>query len=258
MPASRFPTPFSLSFATALFLFCSLSHIQQANAQVLTSEGVAGDMDAKSRGPALSVSSTIGSNKVTILADAKNPSKDFDKYPIQFDFFVNRQFFSSQYRSPTLPGPVGIEVPSSFAKPPFNYVVVAKLLHPNSIYTSVIEAAVFTQTLTGALDCTLTNTPVDGTETIYTAQQVTASQSSNSVFTTVFDAQSENGEKSVNVSATITVGASNADSSGSVVLVNEDDTKTVSGDASVEKTSSEVTSFTFTSSDDSTTLSCSK
>jgi hypothetical protein len=253
----RFFRPVSLSFATALLLVCSLSLIQQTNAQVLTSEGVSGDMDAKSRGPLLSVSSTIGTNKVTILADAQNPSKDFDKYPIQFDFFVNRQFFTSQYRSPTLPGPVGIDVPSSVAKPPFNYAVVAKLLHPNSIYTTVIEAAVFTQTLRGSLDCTLTTTPTGGAETIYTAQQVAATQSNNNVFTTVFEAQSENGEKSINVTATITVAARSADSIGSVVLVDGDDTTTVSGDASVEKTSSEITSFTFTSSDDSTTLSCS-
>jgi hypothetical protein len=250
----RFFSTLGLSFALSLLMF----NTQTAHAQILSAEGVAGDMDSKSRGPVLSVSANVESNKVTILADASNPRDEFNKYPIQFDFFVNRQFITSQYRSPTLPGPIALEVSNKIATPPFNYVVVAKVLYPNSVYTSVIEAAVYTQSLAATLDCTLTSTPKDGKETIYTAQKVVATQSGNSVFTTAFEATSENGEDTINVSATITVASKSADSTGSVVIVDQDGNSTTSnGNVVVEKTATELTSFAYTSSDDVTTLSCS-
>lgn len=226
-------------------------------ADTLSAEGVAGDIDSKNRNPHVTVGATVGSNQVTILADAFHPSDEFKKYPIQFDFFVNRTLFASQYRSPTLEGPVGVTVPSSVATPPFNYVVVAKVLHPNSVYTTVIEGAVFSTSLSATVDCTLTlPAATEGAEdTIFTASGVALGQSSNSNVDASFSAVSQDGKRTVQVNTQATVVTP---SSGTVTVTEDGNESSFSGEATVEKDDTGVSSLTITSDDGNSTLSCAR
>lgn len=230
-----------------------------AYSQPLQSEGVANDIDRKGRNPHLTVGTVVGKDKVTLLADAFHPSNDYTKYPLQFDFFVNRNFLTSQYRSPTLSGPIGVDVPSSLAKPPFNYVVVVKMLHPNSIYTTVIEGAVFSENLTGTMDCTLTEGKDETDATIYTANSVIVGQSGNSVFNTTFQAKSQSGDRTLTVAAEVTVAANTSDSTGTITTTEDGESDAaVTGGATATRDDSGLSAFTITSEDGNTTLSCAK
>ncbi len=240
-----------------LFAVVGALGINIVNADTLNSEGVAGDIDGKNRSPHLTVGTTIGTNQVTILADAFHPSGEFSKYPIQFDFFVNRTLFATQYRSPTLGGPVGVTVPSSVAKPPFNYVVVAKTLHPNSVYTTVIEGAVYTNTLGATVDCTVTLPGNEETDdTIYTASDVSLGQTGNSNVDATFSAKSQDGTSTIQVTTQLSV---STESSGTFTVAKDgEEEQNFSGSAEVEKDSASITSFSISADDGGATLTCSK
>ncbi len=111
----------------------------------LTTEGVAKYVDKKGRNPILTVQQSHRPGVVTLLAHAVAPSKEFEQFPIQLDFFINGAHFTSQISSPSLPRPLGIDVSSERAKLPFNYTVIARIIHPNSVYTSMLEGASFEQ-----------------------------------------------------------------------------------------------------------------
>jgi len=177
---------------------------------VLTTEGVVGDIDKHRRGPQLSVSTEVGENVVQILADASMPNSQFAKYPLQFDFFINRRLFSSQVRSIELPGPIGVDVGSDIATPPFNYTVVAKVLHPNSVYTTVIQGAVYANDYTTTFtECTLTTVvtsddlDLDDVTTIYSAEDVLMNQVSNGNVSMSFSAASSDASTKVDSSLAI-------------------------------------------------------
>ena len=108
----------------------------------LTTEGVSGEADKGRRSPVLSASTSVTTGNVKILVDAYVPSSQYQKFPIKFEFFVNRKLVLTQIRSSELPGPVGIDIGTKVASPPFNYSIVATLLHPNRQYTTVLNAAV--------------------------------------------------------------------------------------------------------------------
>jgi hypothetical protein len=110
--------------------------------QIVTFEGVSEDIDDKRRSPSVSYSTSIGDTSSTILVDAYIPNKDFEKYPIKFDFFIAGKLFESQVRSSELPRPIGIEVPFKTAGIPYNFSIVATLLHPNRQFSSVVHATV--------------------------------------------------------------------------------------------------------------------
>lgn len=157
-------------------------------APTLTSEGISGDVDKKHRGPLVSVGTdytkgdgTAGSEKARVLVDATIPNDEYKKYPIRFDFYVNRQFFTSQLRSTELPGPIGIEVPAERAKVPFNYSVVATLLHPNREFTTIIHGAIFANELNSTLSSCTVAVPASMVGGENTAGKVTYSASDISV-----------------------------------------------------------------------------
>lgn len=166
----------------------------------LTTEGISGDVDKKRRGPVVSVGTdytkgngSAGSEKARILVDAFIPNGEYQKYPIRFDFYVNRQFFTSQLRSTELPGPVGIEVPAEKAKVPFNYSVVATLLHPNREFTTILHGAIFANDLTSKLSkCTYTiakaatGTENSASSTAYVSSDVTVEQVTNNTVRVAF------------------------------------------------------------------------
>lgn len=226
-----------------------------AQQQILTSEGIAGDIDKHHRSPFLSVSHKLENSSVKILADGYLPNKEFEKYPIQFDFFVNRRLFSSQIRSPELPGPIGIDVGRDIAAPPFNYTVVAKVLHPNKTYTTVINGAVFNNSLDLRLDCILTLNSVTIDNGTFQADAVSTTQISDDQLALSFEAESLALGVTVAVDSNITVGESTA--SGSLSLV-QDGTSTshiVNGTV-IRSDSGDYLGFNVVSADSQVALEC--
>ena len=79
---------------------------------------------------------------VKILVDGQVPNEEYQKYPIQYDFYINNRLFSSQITSKQLPGPIGIDVSSEVVPLPFNYTIKATVLHPNRTFTTMAFGAV--------------------------------------------------------------------------------------------------------------------
>jgi len=155
---------------------------------ILSHEGVGADVDKKRREPVLSVRVAAGPTSATIFADAYVVSDQTNYLPIQFDFFINRAFFASQIRSTELPGPVGVTVAYKDVPIPFNYSVVAKILHPNRTFTTMLNGTVEridptpgpTNTPTSSLSCTYTE-KIDNEVATYTAAEVAFSETDSKV-----------------------------------------------------------------------------
>jgi hypothetical protein len=237
----------------ALFLLpcvCRVAPLLAENG-ILTNEGVAGDMDKNRRSPLLSVSTTIGQNSVRILADAAIQHEYTQRYPIQFDFFINRTLYTSQYRSPELPGPIGVHIPASVAQPPFNYVVVAKVMAPNRTFTSSIQGAVFPLDLASTFaSCIATK---DGTE--YKAENVKAVQGTSTTFSLEFEETDEETDKTTKVEFGGEITQSNLEGTIKLSLPDKDPLLVkLSGTATIEN--NKLVSFTSISSDQSIGLDC--
>lgn len=222
----------------------------------ITGEGISGDIDKKRRSPVVTIGVHNTSTGAKILVDAQVVDPEYQKYPIQFDFFVNRQFFTSQIRSTELPGGIGIDVPTSKATTPFNYTIIARTLHPNREFTTVINGAVFASDLNTTFDCTLT-TGVNSDDSIeYIANDTTLSQTGNSAVSLNFETESTPEGHHVNAALSINIGESEAD--GTLILkVDEETEKTISLSGELQKTDGKVTSLTLNSSDSDVALSCS-
>lgn len=128
-----------------------------ATPSLLRTSGISDYLDKKGRNPEITVEILYGPKGVTLRTSGNITNEDFAEFPIQFDYFVNGKFFTSQITSQELPRSTGIDVLTEVTPLPFNFSVVGKILHPNSIYTSVIHGAVFPQTL-------VTPTPVPSRE----------------------------------------------------------------------------------------------
>jgi len=126
-----------------------------AELSAVTTEGVNGDTDKKKRNPVISYQTVYEGSTIKLLVDGFVPNPDFQKYPLQFDFFVNRRLFSSQIRSSQQPGAVGVDIGPDIAVPPFNISITAKVLHPNSLYLSVAEGQVLPRKSSSDLNCEL-------------------------------------------------------------------------------------------------------
>lgn len=150
-------------------------------------EGVAGDIDGRRRSPVLLVSTHVRGDISIILADANVPNDDMAKYPIQFDFYINRRLYSSQFRSPEQPGAVGVELGSDIAALPYNFAVVAKVIHPNRVFSTVFQGVVeqlpYNLSFTS---CTLTQSDSEDSDTASTAQGVNSIQQGSTALTVTF------------------------------------------------------------------------
>ena len=162
-------------------------------AQTLSNEGIAGHLDKQHRGPVLTISASASNGAGKILADAHVPYEELNKFPIRFDFYINGELKSSQLRTPELNRAIGIDVPSSMATIPFNYQVVATLLTPNRVYPTVIQGAVFENSLGGVFTCTV-NATVNDTQKTYTKREVTIGQTSSTSFDLSFVAETAEGD----------------------------------------------------------------
>ncbi|MCO6431696.1 MAG: hypothetical protein J5J00_12630 [Deltaproteobacteria bacterium] len=226
------------------------------SAVTLTSEGISGDLDSKRRSPSLSVTPVVEGERVKLLVDAYVAHVEYQHLPIQFDFFINRHFFTSQIRSKELPGPIGIEIGPQTAALPFNYTVIAKLLHPNREFTTVINGAVFSSNLSGTLDCTLT-TGLNGDNSVeFVANSISTAQSSNNSFSISFDADSVTGGHEVVFSSTINVNGDEAQAALSIAQ-NGAPAAIVQSEGEVEVDDGALQSISLSSTDGDVALECS-
>lgn len=238
------------------FFYCQIAAAQVAVTN--TGEGVGNNLDKQRRSPTVSVSTVSQNGNVKILVDAYVADPDYKDHPLQFDFYINRHFLTSQVRSVDLPGPIGIDVNKEIATPPFNYTVIAKVLHPNRVFTTVINGAAFSSNLSGSYDCTLTTNANSEENSIeYISNDVTTQQTSNQAFTISFETESTPEGHSIELEGSLS--SSGETLSGTLTLTEDKATPksaTLSGSL-VKSEDDKVTSFELNSSDNSITLSCS-
>jgi len=225
----------------------------QAQAQ-LSSQGIAGYQDKYQRNPNLTVSTKVGGSTTQILADTAILDPEYAQFPVRVDFYVNRKLYSSQYRSPGLPGNLGVEVPTSVAPLPFNYAVIATLLHPNRQFTTIIEGAVFASTLSGVLDCTFTTDATLDSAIDYSASSVSITQSGSNIINLKFTADSGDGKANLDLAVTVTSGKASA--TGTSEISGTTSSLTLSGTSTSANGALE--DLQLKSSDSNTELSCQK
>jgi hypothetical protein len=236
-----------------------LSNAALAQRVTNVAEGVVGDMDKKSRSPRVTVTTISSETGVKLLVDAEERSDEFKKYPIQFDFYVNRQFFTSQIRSVELPGAIGVDIGPDVATTPFNFTVVAKVLHPNRVYTTVFTGAAFNRNLTRTLDCTLTfadlSTDDESDGVSFVANDLTTTQSANNALGVSFeDVASTDEQEEASLSASITL--SDTDATAQLTVTRNGTTSQVSATGTAEVEDSTIKTFKVMSEDGGIILSC--
>ncbi|MBX7138828.1 MAG: hypothetical protein K1X83_12700 [Oligoflexia bacterium] len=225
-------------------------------AETLKKEGIANDVDKHHRNPMITVTTSNSDAGVKILADAAIINKEFEQYPVRVDFFINRRLFSSQYRSSGLPGALGVDIGPDIAVPPFNYSVVATILHPNRQYSSVLEGAVFTSSLSGeSLSCSVTLTYDDASEHVFSAENVSATQSGNNAVTVTFEGSEDSSGDKATPNLTLTISGETATATGTITK-NSDTPSEVSLSGSAVLTEGALTSFSVSSTDQATTVEC--
>ena len=221
-----------------------------------TTEGISGDIDSKRRSPVLSVTVSRDSSAVKLLTDAHVPNPDYQKYPIKFDFFVNRKLFATQIRSTELPGAVGVDIGSDVALTPFNYSVVATVLHPNREFTTVLNGAVFGSNLIATLSCNLSITdPATDETTEYSVEETQTKQPSADKLSLEFEATNllDEGD-SATLSGDLILNSTTLSGTLSLDLNGAPASKTFSGEAVLENDA--LISFALDSDDQTASLSC--
>ncbi len=222
----------------------------------ITGEGISGESDRDRRSPTVSVNASTSETGSKILVDAYIADPEFKNYPIQFDFYINRQFYTSQLRSSELPGPIGIDIPLTAATTPFNYSVVAKTMHPNRVFTTIINGAVFSSNLNASFDCTLTTGINSDDSIVYISNNTSIEQSGNSSVSLSFEAESTPDGHEVSASSNISI--SGTEATGTIVIEEDgNEARTVNVTGTVEQTDSKLTSLSLTSTEADVTLSCS-
>lgn len=204
-----------LSLSTALgFSYLSPQDCKAQGTSVgkaLETEGISGYVDAHHRSPMLSfrVENADTPKRVKILVDTAIINKQFEEFPVRVDFYVNRELYKSQMRSIELPGPLGIEVPETFATAPFNFSIVATLLHPNRQYITVAHGAAFASNLTATLDCSVSiiNDSLDQKDLLYVANEIQTNQTGNENFKLTFEAREASSGEKLQFSADVALGS---------------------------------------------------
>jgi hypothetical protein len=217
-------------FALAVPLVACIVNVADARAQELIAEGTGSTVDSKRRGPVLLLRTSSEANGVTkILADAYVPNEQYRSYPIEFKFFVNRNLVATQMRTAELGGPIGIDVAPTLAPRPFNYSIVATLLHPNRQFVTVAQGAVYERSLGAKLNCTV-SAGLNGSASekrTYLAQGVILQQTGPDAVKMNFLGHTAEDEDERFFDASLTVGTTAA--SGTVRVSDEGGAYTVTG-----------------------------
>lgn len=216
-------------------------------------EGISGTVDAKRRAPVVGFGTERAPDGVKILIDAYMPNGDFEQYPIRFDLYVNRHLFVSQIRSRDLPGPIGATVPPTVATPPFNFSIVATVLHPNRQFSSVAQGAVYPVDLTGTFSCKITVADGTGTRSFETAEAKATQPAPNRMTVTLAKPLSGDSEENQSFSADLEVTASTV--AGTIVDA-AGTSFSVSGSVSLDSTNTRVQSLDAAGTDSLPSLAC--
>lgn len=241
----------------ALGLIVLAPHIASAQKITTTTEGLAGERDSRRRGPVLSVSHELTEGGgARLLADFNIPHPDYRHYPVRVEFYVNRRLFSSQIRSAELPGPIGIDLGPDQVTIPFNYTVIATVLHPNRSFPTVLNGAVFSNDLVGTFNCRVTFSPNSDNEATYRVNDVKSTQSGNNSFALTFLAKnSENGDQ-IQVAAVVSNDGT-GNGSSDVRITRNDLTQTHAMSGTVASNDdSQIESFNLATSDKAIEFAC--
>ena len=219
----------------------------------LQMQGIGGQIDNDHIGPILSVSASYANGNTKILADAVVNDDKYKSYPIQFDIYINRNLFITQIRSTELPGPIGVDIPSTTVAPPLNYAVVAKMMTPSRTYNTAIFGAVTASAEDparasdsnsasvlenspsdpSAIDCTLTsNANDDALVSPYVANAVSSERVDEMTFSISFEGSSLESGSGASVVGNIAIKESTASGTISISLDGQDETVPMSGTAS--------------------------
>lgn len=217
----------------------------------ITTEGIANTLDKKSRGPILTVQEVHRPGRVTLLVDVAHRRDDLKPYPFQIDYYINRQHFTSQFRSPELTGALGVDIGSDVAVPPFNYAIVAKVLHPNNIWTTVAQGAAYPQDLDGGAAAVRYDCDLERGEEIAIGENLRlVTTGTNTYSLSIEDSDSE--LEAATVSLTI------VDGSGSgTVTFGDDEPISITGELAVDS-SGQIESVDMTNEDEDVNLLCSQ
>lgn len=222
-------------------------------------------IDKKRRSPVVSIGTNVVStsgaaSQVKILVDASVPAEEYKGYPIEFKFFINGLLRETQIRSTQLPRPVGLVVTPDVATPPFNWTIVATLLHPNRQFVTVAQGAVFARDLGVTYNCALTLGAVstgDSDGTVYVADGVTAGQLSNSEVSLNFvTSVLDDGTEADELTAAATLGFSGTSASGTLTTTINGTSSTVNVTGTTDGDNGTVESFEVQTSDGLTKLEC--
>jgi hypothetical protein len=243
-------------FTLLLCLSVFISSVAFAQGVTLTSQGISGDRDKKKRDPVVSVTRVVTEDNVKLLVDAHVQSADFRKYPIRFEFYVNRKLVATQIRSVELPGPIGVIIGPDIAAPPFNYTVIARIMHPNRTFTTVINGAAYANELVATLDCTVTLGTDDSAE-MFVANDVGTIQEGNNSFTLAFEAADESKDEKITVSTVVSTTDSTASASLSITRNDTLTVTNVTGELVKNEDGVGIDSVELSSEDGNTSLDCS-
>jgi len=247
----------SLAFWLLGAFFLS-TNVVLAEDVVNTTEGVSGYVDAKHRNPVLSVGirHVMEPKHVKIMADAYVPDGEFADYPIRFEFYINRKLFSTQIRSKELPGPVGVDIGADIAIPPFNYTVIATVVHPNHNFSTVLNGAVFESSVAAKLDCALALS-ADDALTVYEASGVEIKKEGNNALSLSFTGKdSETGNQAFVQAALKLSGEQNTEAAGSLRFTKDQTPQTIQAAGTISYQAGELSALQVESDDGEITLEC--
>lgn len=247
----KLPVRFGSSLA---LLISALGAVSSSAMAQQFQEGISGTVDAKRRSPVISFSTVRAAEGVKILVDAYMPNGDYEQYPIRFDLYVNRHLLVSQIRSRELPGPIGATVPPSVATPPFNFSIVATLVHPNRQFSSVAQGAIYPVDLTGTFSCKITVAEGTGTSSFETSEAKATQSAPNRMTLTLAKPLFGDADGKRSFSADLEVTGSTA---SGTILDAEGTSSSVSGTVSLDQTGSRVQSLDAAGTNSLPTLSCS-
>jgi hypothetical protein len=165
---------------------------------VSTGEGIVGDIEKHRRAPVILSSTVSGTDVVKILVDSYVPNEEMRPYPIQFDFFINRQLFASQIRSVQQPGAIGVDIGTDVAVPPFDYTVIARVLHPSRTFTSVLTGTVAKSEAQNFASCT-----VEVDDQSFAASPVEGSISSEGALNLTFNGSNGTSTREITVTGSV-------------------------------------------------------
>jgi hypothetical protein len=180
--SNRLLTPaFIFALCSGLAPLGSLALAQTADEPLTDSNGtvfsvgVSGQMDTKDRSPVISVGSSVTDGNVTLLLNSYVRDKDTAIYPTKFEVFIANKMVASLIKTSEQGEPLVVPIDPSIGTAPLSYTVHAQIIHPSRTFSSVTSGQVFNSTLSGSLNCTVTQTVTDAeaeetTELTYTAE----------------------------------------------------------------------------------------